>query len=268
MDSQHRHELKTNELAEGLSHLPQLIKDNALPIIGVTLIIVALATAPMLSKMSRQKERAEQAKLSQSIQQLDGDIYGVLQSGAEDDEAYIEALNTLSNNANALLDNASATDNSELTAMALIKGAQAIRTELHLRKEVDDGILQTRIQKAKDAYQKAFDGAQTPTVRAMAQFGLGLCSEELGQTEQAAEIYQKIIENEAYTATVLPRQAQHRLDTLEDNNKGFHFSEVPVLIEELNPETTTPTIPAAPPETTEAPVVEESAEETPEPQAE
>jgi hypothetical protein len=38
MDSQHRHELKTNELAEGLKHLPGLLKDNANTIIGIILI--------------------------------------------------------------------------------------------------------------------------------------------------------------------------------------------------------------------------------------
>ncbi|MHC4554410.1 MAG: hypothetical protein ACYSUS_03790, partial [Planctomycetota bacterium] len=92
MDSQHRHELKTNELADGLKHLPQILKDNANTIIGIILIGAALITWPMFSKMSRQKEMAEQTEITQSIQMLDQDIYAVLQAPADDTLAQMEAL--------------------------------------------------------------------------------------------------------------------------------------------------------------------------------
>lgn len=232
MDSKHRHELKTNELAEGLKHLPQLIKDNANTIIGITLIGVALITWPMFNKMSQKKERTEQTAMTQSIQALDRDVYAVLQSPADDMLAQTEALDMLLVNADALLEKASEIDNPNLAAMAQIKAAQAIRTELHLRKEVDADMLERQIQKAKDAYQKAFENAETATIKAMAQFGLALCSEELGQTDQAAELYQQIVEDESYKATVVPAQAQLRLDTLEDNAEVFNFAAVPVVIEE------------------------------------
>jgi hypothetical protein len=105
--------------------------------------------------------------------------------------------------------------------------------------------------------------------------GLALCSEELGQTDQAAEIYRQIVENESYKATVLPTQAQRRLDTLTDNIEVFNFAAVPVVIES--------SIAATPQDSTEAaiePTVKEatgteestdvdlSAEKTTEPQAE
>ena len=236
MDSQHRHELKTNELAEGLSHLPQLLKDNASTIIGVVLIGAALITWPMFNKMTQQKDRTEQTTITQSIQMLDRDVYAVLQAPADDAQAQTEALSTLLINADELLGSVSDIDNPNLAAMAQIKAAQAIRTELHLRKEVDADMLERQIQKAGDAYQKAFEIAETPTIKAMAQFGLALCSEELGQTDQAAEVYQQIVDNESYKATVLPTQAQHRLDTLADNSEIFNFSAVPVTTGNLPPE--------------------------------
>jgi len=232
MDSQHRHELKTNELAEGLSHLPQLLKDNASTIIGVLLIGAALITWPMFTKMTGQKDRAEQTTITQSIQMLDRDVYAVLQAPADDPQAQTEALNTLLVNADELLGSVSDIDNPNLAAMAQIKAAQAIRTELHLRKEVDADMLERQVQKAEDAYQKAFEIAETATIKAMAQFGLALCSEELGQTDQAAEVYQQIVDDESYKATVLPTQAQNRLDTLADNSEVFNFAAVPVIIEE------------------------------------
>ncbi|MBC8503613.1 MAG: hypothetical protein H8D34_02065 [Chloroflexi bacterium] len=276
MDSQHRHELKTNELADGLRHLPQLLKDNANTIIGIVLIVAGLITWPMFNKMTRQKERAEQTAITQSIQMLDRDVYAVLQAPADDTLAQTEALDTLLINADALLEKASDIDNLNLAAMAQIKAAQAIRTELHLRKEVDADMLERQVQKAEDAYQKAFEVAETPTIKAMAQFGLALCSEELGQTDQAAEIYRQIVEDESYKATVLPTQAQRRLDTLTDNIEVFNFAAIPVVMEEVVEEIAEPTAveiiePAAEAtvkESSENADAEQPVEETTEPQAE
>ncbi len=278
MDSQHRHELKTNELAEGLSHLPRLLKDNASTIIGVLLIGAALITWLMSNKMSQQKERVEQTTITQSIKMMDRDVYAVLQAPADNAQAQTEALSTLLINADALLGSVSDIDNPNLAAMAQIKAAQAIRTELHLRKEVDTDMLERQVKKAEDAYQKAFEVAETPTIKAMAQFGLALCSEELGQTDQAAEVYQQIVEDQSYKPTVLPAQAQHRLDTLADNSEVFNFAAVPVIIEkpieveEIIEATPAEVTNSADEPTAEEPVesteVSESVEETTEPQAE
>ena len=268
MDSQHRHELKTNELAEGLKHLPQLLKDNANTIIGVILIVGALITWPMFNKMSQQKDRSEQVEMTQSIQILDRDIYAVLQAPAEDMQAQTEALNTLLVNADDLLNKASDIDNPTLAALARIKAAQAIRTELHLRKEVDADMLERQVQKAEGAYQKAFEVAETATIKAMAQFGLALCSEELGQIDQAADIYRQIVENESYKATVLPTQAQHRLDTLSDNIEVFNFAAVPIVIEEVVEESVVEPMVTETADPADEPTAEEPVEETAEPQAE
>ena len=43
MKSEHRHELKTNELAEWLSNLPQWTKENLITIICVSALVVVLA---------------------------------------------------------------------------------------------------------------------------------------------------------------------------------------------------------------------------------
>jgi len=266
MDSQHRHELKTNELAEGLSHLPQLLKDNANVIVGVMLIGVGLITWPMLTKMTHQKARAERMTITQSIQMLDQDVYAVLQAPADDPQAQTEALNTLLINADELLGSVSDIDNSNLAAMARIKAAQAIRTELHLRKEVNADMLERQIQKAKDAYQKAFEVAETSTIKAMAQFGLALCSEELGQTDQAAGVYQQIVDDESYKATVLPKQAQQRLDALADNTEVFNFAAVPVIIEE--PVEVEEVVEAITAEITDPANADQPAGKTTEPQAE
>ena len=227
MDAEHRHELKTNELADWLGHLPQFLKDNSNTIIGVVLICVGLISWPIFNKMSQQKDMAQQTEITQSIQMLDQDVYEVVSAQEDDVLAQTEALNTMLINADTLIEKASESDNPNLAALAMIKGAQAIRTQLHLRKAMDAETLETQVDKARQAYQKAFDTAQTPTLKAMAQLGLGLCSEELGQTAQAAEIYQQIVDNETYQATALPVQAQQRLDNLDENAEAFVFAEAP-----------------------------------------
>ena len=40
MKSEHRHELKTNELAEWLSNFPEWLKENSKTIIGITALVV------------------------------------------------------------------------------------------------------------------------------------------------------------------------------------------------------------------------------------
>ena len=227
MDAEHRHELKTNELADWLGHLPQFLKDNSNTIIGVVLICIGLISWPIFNKMSQQKDMAQQTEITQSIQMLDQDVYEVVSAQEDDVLAQTEALNTMLINADTLIEKASESDNPNLAALAMIKGAQAIRTQLHLRKAMDAETLETQVDKARQAYQKAFDTAQTPTLKAMAQLGLGLCSEELGQTAQAAEIYQQIVDNETYQATALPVQAQQRLDNLDENAEAFVFAEAP-----------------------------------------
>ena len=258
MDSEHRHELKSNELADFLTHFPDFLKKNANIIIGVALIAIALVTWPMFSKMSRQKTIAEESMVSESIQLLGQDVMKALQAYKETPEQLNLALDTILANAKELMDLTSETDNPNLAALAYIKAAQAIRTELHLKNEVVSAdTIDMQINKAQEAYEKASAVAAIPTMKAMAQFGLGLCAEERGQTQQAAEVYQAIVDDETFAATVFPKKAQLRLDALDDNAESFTFVEAaPKTIEvpiPVTPAITAPQpVPASPQVTVEA----------------
>lgn len=270
MDAQHRHELKTNELADWLTHAPEFLKKNASSIIGVALIVVGIITWPMFTRMRAASDIAKAAAVTESIQNLERDIYSVVQASEQDDETRRQATGALLVNANALLDQADKADNPDLAALARIKAAQALRTELHVRAErVEVGEIQTRIGQAQEAYNKALTSATTPTLKAMAKLGLGLCAEELGQRDAAAAIYRDIIATPEFASTVVPAQAQGRLDGLEENLESFVFAPAPVPAEttvstetaapvEINvstpAETAPPTQPQAPAEA--APVQE------------
>jgi len=234
MDTEHRHELKTNELVNLLTHFPQFLKNNANMLIGIGLIVIGLVTWPLFSRMKQQKVIAEDSKVSKSIQLIGQDIMAALGAYREKPDQLNPALDTILVNANALMELTSETDNPNLEALAYIKAAQAIRTELQLRKDmVNAETVDAQIQKAQDAYEKASNVAVMPTMKAMAQFGLGLCAEERGQTQQAAEIYSAITKDESFAATVFPAQAQSRLDALRENAESFTFVEAePAQIEE------------------------------------
>jgi len=68
---------------------------------------------------------------------------------------------------------------------------------------------------------------------AAAEFGLGLCEEELGNFEKAQQIYQIILdkssqsENPDFEGTVAVTQAKHRLDTMADYKQKVIFKLAP-----------------------------------------
>ena len=169
MDSEHRHELKSNELVDLLTHFPQFLKKNANIIIGIALIVIGFVTWPIFSKMSRQKTIAEESRVSESIQLLGQDVMKVLQAYEKNPEQLNPSLDAILVNANALMNLTSKTDNPNLAALAYIKAAQAIRTELHLKNDIVSAeTVDTQIQKAQDAYEKASSVAAIPTMKAMA----------------------------------------------------------------------------------------------------
>ena len=66
MDAEHRHELKTNELADWIGHFPDFCRQNAKTIIGVALIIAAVGVY-FYSRQSRAKARFEQEAQAVSL---------------------------------------------------------------------------------------------------------------------------------------------------------------------------------------------------------
>jgi hypothetical protein len=77
----------------------------------------------------------------------------------------------------------------------------------------------------------------------MANFGMGMCAEEIGDYTKAEKIYNSIIADASFAGTVLPRQAQDRLDKLADNTMRFVFVAAPLPKPEIaKPEVAKPEI--------------------------
>jgi len=227
MDSKHRHELMHNELADWIGKLPEMIKAYRNQIIGVILVIIGFISWPILNRWRTESDLAAQAVITDKIAAVEMAKFMAMNSYAQPDPN-ADAVSSLLVAANALSDEAKAAPNKELAALALVKQGQALRTELLLKKEVvPQDIVAAQIKKAQDAYQEALDKATLPSIKGMAQFGLGLCSEELGQLEQAKEAYQKITGDAAYAGMPFMKMAQDRIDNMADNNATYSFVETP-----------------------------------------
>jgi uncharacterized protein YceK len=120
-------------------------------------------------------------------------------------------------------------EDADLAAMAFIKRAEAIRASLHYGAEdAEAEVVTSQIAQARKAYTNAATKAQgNVSLSAKAEFGLGLCAEELAEYDGAQKIYQKIVDTPAYAATVFPTQAQTRLDNMDDNKAKFVFVDAP-----------------------------------------
>jgi tetratricopeptide (TPR) repeat protein len=245
MDAEHRHELKSNELAEWIAHIPTYIKEHPNQAIGVALILIALITWPLFSNMRKKSAGHKQSAILSMIDMAQQAEMTALQSQQTSTTESLTAL------AQSLKDEAAKAENPNLTALALIKQGNALRADLHLSDDVTDETISARISEARTAYEKAMSQAKLPALKGLAQLGLGLCAEETGEYEKAREIYQTVAADASYEGTAAPVEAQRRLESLEDNSMTVHFAPAPVEPKQVPPTpsdaqpTTAPQVPQA-----------------------
>ena len=220
MDSEHRHELKTNELAGWISHAPDYLKKNYMQVVGVALILAAIVFSGPVRNYIKRSKLSGYAEATSVIRKSDRSKLEAIQTKTEGPLIVAASeLEILSQN----------TKNSNLAALALIKRAEAIRASLHFAPvDASAEAVTAELKQAKAAYELAITkAAGNQTLIAKAQLGLGLCAEEEGQLGTANDIYNKIIANEDFAATVFPAQARNRLDSMDDNQAKFTFVDAP-----------------------------------------
>jgi len=234
MKSEHRHELKTNELADWIGNLPQWAKENRTAIIAVSAAIVVVVGLYIWKTYSKKVAVQKQIELTGLISQLMGSKMQILSAQAQGkDLSYVlvqrggpaDRLKIFSENAN----------NGQMAALALIKQAEALRTELHYRPgTVNKQDLTTQIEQAKASYTEALQihlrRAPNPSLQAIAKFGLGICEEELGNFEKAQQIYRDITTDPNFEGTIAKAAAEQRLQTMADYKTQIVFKpSAPVL---------------------------------------
>jgi hypothetical protein len=233
MKAKHRHELKTNELAQWLANFPQWAKNNLTTIIYVSVVIAVVAGLYIWRIYSRNivsvRKQLRFTALLNRLAQSKSEILRARAQGFDISHILFEPANSLRTFAQNEKDDVFA-------AMAFIKHAEALRTELHYRQ----GIVPKRdfaaqLNQAKTSYNEAISrltrptpqGTINPSLTAMATLGLGLCEEELGNFDQARQIYHTLVANPYFDCTVATAQAKLRLDTMVDYRKTVAFKSPP-----------------------------------------
>ncbi|MBN2269754.1 MAG: hypothetical protein JXN61_04015 [Sedimentisphaerales bacterium] len=225
MKAEHRHELKTNTLAEWLGNFPEWTRDNLASVIVVIVTIVAAGGIYFWRSYGRSAQLQEEYRFTGFVNQISNRKMQLL--GAQNQAGVTSSL--LFEPARNLETFARSTGDSNLSALAYIKEAEALRTELHYRTEsVSEQDLAAQLGRAKQSYTMAVEKAtDNPSLMAVAQFGIGLCEEELGKFDEAKQIYARIAADEAFQGTATAVQAKLRLETMDDYKKNVVFAPKP-----------------------------------------
>lgn len=237
MKADHRHDLKTNELAEWIANLPDWAKENRTMIIGVTAVIVAAAGIYFWQFYRKNAVSAQkQLRLTGLSNQLSLSKMQILQAQSEGRDLSFILLQP-AENLKAFAQETRQGRDDQMAALALIKRAEALRSELHYRRgPVSEQDLVMQINQAKVSYTEALErAASNPSLKATAKFGLGLCEEELANFEQARQIYQDIVSSPEFEGTVAKASAKYRLDTMADYKTAVVFKPAPQAITILKP---------------------------------
>jgi hypothetical protein len=226
MKSDHRHELKTNELAEWLGNLPQWTKQNLITIICVVAAIVVIVAFYAWRNYNKNviqvREQTEFTNLLTQISRSKVQILQAQQDGIDRTFILLQPAKTLETFAMN-------TKDKQMAALALIKNADTLRADLLYRSgNISNQDLTTQINSAKNSYNAAILRCPSnPSLTSSAQLGLGLCEEELGNFEEAKKIYQGIIANSDFKGTLALTQAKHRLDSIDSYKQQVTFMPAP-----------------------------------------
>jgi tetratricopeptide (TPR) repeat protein len=217
MRAEHRHELKQNALAEWLFSLPNLAMQNLRTISYVSaVVIIVVAYLIWFRYQKTVVATREQSAITSLLSQLPQQKAQIAQAQAQG----MDVSYTLLQMATELDSIAGSSKKDSVAALALIKDAEILRTELHFRLgAVSQQDLTNQINKAKENYTKALDTylkrSPNKTLEAMAKLGLGLCDEELGNFDQAKVLYNEVATATQYQGTAPAAAAKQRLETMD-----------------------------------------------------
>ncbi len=236
MKSEHRHELKTNELAQWLANFPQWLKDNLRTIIYVAIVVVVVVTAYIWKNYQKNVVAVrEKRNFTNLITRLPQSKMQILRAQAQGFDTSYNLLQV----ADSLQAIANNSKNKLMAALALIKRAEILRMELHYRYGiVADQDIAIPINKAIASYEKALkllsahnlDATVTEPadirslpLAAAAKLGLGLCEEEKGNFTEAQRLYRLLSDSPVFAATTAAVTASRRLEVMADYQKKIVF---------------------------------------------
>ncbi len=253
MRAEERHRLKTNELAQKLSELPEYLRKHIKLIsVGVVAVVVICIVGGFwwsARKKSYSRRNEELQGLFPQIVQIQ---YNAARA-AQDPKAQSEATYNISSLLGALGNLSSEAQGTPIGMMALLQQADLKRSELYYTHRLLLDQEKEQICRASEKlYQQILseygDHAQAVGT---AQLGLALVAEDRGDWEKAKKKYEEILAEKdgKLTGTTFPLLAQRRLRMINEDRNNDDVADITVSIEfpyiEPVPEPEEPEITAA-----------------------
>ena len=263
MKAEHRHELKTNELAEWLRNIPLWAKANYTLLIYIAVVAVLVIGAAFYHwGIAQRRVQAQRINFTNQIMAFDRNLADVIQASAQGQDMSYTLLETVDE-----LDRiAQAADSDDMAAWALVKRGQALRSELLYRPgTVQQEHLEDQLNRAIESYERALRRSDSKTVTAAAKLGIGLSYEELGQFDRAREYYEQIVGDDALSATIAFANAKTRLELMDNYTEQVVLAVDPAPAEPM--EVDPPVGPRITPDMPEPPI-QPPIEEHPDPELE
>ncbi len=226
MKSEHRHELKTNDLAEWISNFPSWAKENAMVLIPTAVVLAGAVVYFFWSQSSTTADEQNRAEFTEALGRLMQAKNSVAAGISEDAEMPLLMA------AENLEGVAGSSTSDGMAAFAWIKRAEALRSAVFVQTRQTPEDIALQIEKAQASYREAQARAVNhKTLLATATYGLGLCAEELRQFDEAEQIYRDMIADSNLKGTAGLASAEYRLRTLDHYRSEIVFNEAP---EEVN----------------------------------
>jgi len=229
MRAEERHKLKTNELAESLSELPDYLRQHGNKILPGVIIILVLVLGFFWWRNAQASAREENiARLNDLLAQK------TLLQGLTVQQAQMEKSNdepSLPYNAADLVVGfkavAEKAAGNPMALIAMKEQAEALRSQLlYSSQPITDEQRKTLCTQAEGIYEQMKNGfPNSSQALGIANLGLALLAEEQGNWDKAREIYQQMVADgqTRLAGTMYPVQAQLRLKRIDEISQPIEF---------------------------------------------
>ena len=229
MRAEERHKLKTNELAESLSELPDYLRQHGNKILTGVIIVLVVVLGFFWWRNAQASAREENiARLNDLLaqkmllQRLTVQQAQMEKSNDEQSLPYNAA--DLSGGFKAVAEKAAG---SPMALIAMKEQAEALRSQLlYSSQPITDEQRKTLCTQAEGIYEQMKNGfPNSSQALGIANLGLALLAEEQGNWDKAREIYQQMVTDgqTRLAGTMYPVQAQLRLKRIDEISQPIEF---------------------------------------------
>jgi hypothetical protein len=268
MKSEERHKLKTNELADSLSKLPDYLQKHGKNLLmGAIVVVAALVAGSLWWRMHKTEQQQRETMLAGLMLQGEQDRMSAIMRSMDPKTG--ESYNPV-RVAASLGDLAANSDPSRLSMEALLQQAETLRSELLFSDQpMTEEQKKSICQKVESIYEKVLKEYPNDSVgQGGARMGLALLAEDRQDWAKAKSLYEQIIAeaDTRFAGTQFPAQARDRLKLMDTINQPIEFAMATEPPPSPPAELGAP-VPAAPASGASAPAAPESAAPAPAPAA-